>query len=278
MPYRLLALDVDGTLLDPHGVLRPAVQEAVTAVQARGLRVTLCTGRRFRTALPIAQKLGVHEPLVVHNGALLKDPASGNTIQQCYMPQDIYHQGLAFLRQLSTPMVYIDAFHEQVDILTETLEQAHPFQREYLAENLEHCQVDTDIDAPPAHGVVMMSIMADPPSLHALRDTAIAAFGARARLNVLANKNYQGSILEILHPDVSKWYALRQFAAQEGIAPEEIIAVGDDHNDVEMLRHAGLGIAMGNAAEAVQEAADYVTESNAEDGLALALDHFVLRT
>lgn len=278
MSYRLLALDVDGTLLDPHGVLRPAVQDAVTAVQARGLRVTLCTGRRFRTALPIAQKLGVHEPLVVHNGALLKDPASGNTIQQCYMPQDIYHQGLAFLRQLSTPMVYIDAFHEQVDILTETLEQAHPFQREYLAENLEHCQVDTDIDAPPAHGVVMMSIMADPPSLHALRDAAMAAFGARARLNVLANKNYQGSILEILHPDVSKWYALRQFAAQEGIAPEEIIAVGDDHNDVEMLRHVGLGIAMGNAAEAVQEAADYVTESNAEDGLALALDHFVLRT
>ena len=124
----------------------------------------------------------------------------------------------------------------------------------------------------------MMSIMADPPSLHALRDTAMAAFGTRARLNVLANKNYQGSILEILHPDVSKWYALRQFAAQEGIAPEEIIAVGDDHNDVEMLRHVGLGIAMGNAVEAVQKAADYVTESNAEDGLALALDHFVLRT
>jgi Cof subfamily protein (haloacid dehalogenase superfamily) len=277
MSYRLLALDVDGTLLDPQGTLRPAVQEAVMAVQARGLRVTLCTGRRFRTALPIAQKLGVREPLVVHNGALLKDPVSGNTLRQCYMPEDIYHQGLAFLRQLSTPMVYIDAFHEQVDILTEALERAHPFQQEYLAENLAHCQVDSDIDAPPAHGVVMMSIMADPPSLHTLRETAMATFGTRARLNVLANKNYQGSILEILHPDVSKWYALRQFAAQEGIAPEEIIAVGDDHNDVEMLRHAGLGIAMGNAVEAVQEAADHVTESNAEDGLAAALEHFVLR-
>lgn len=278
MSYRLLALDVDGTLLDPQGALRPAVQEAVMAVQARGVRVTLCTGRRFRTALPIAQKLDLHEPLVVHNGALLKDPVSGDTLQQCYMPPDIYHQGLAFLRQLSTPMVYIDAFHEQVDILTETLEQAHPFQREYLTAQLEHCQVDTDIDAPPAHGVVMMSIMADAPSLHTLRDTARAAFGARARLQVLANKNYQGAILEILHPDVSKWYALRQFAVQEGIAPEEIIAVGDDHNDVEMLRHAGLGIAMGNAVETVQEAADYVTESNAEDGLVLALEHFVLRT
>ena len=278
MSYRLLALDVDGTLLDPQGALRPAVQEAVIAVQARGVRVTLCTGRRFRTALPIAQKLGIDEPLVVNNGALLKDPVSGDTLQQCYMPPDIYHQGLAFLRQLSTPMVYIDAFHEQVDILTETLEQAHPFQQEYLTAQLEHCQVDTDIDAPPAHGVVMMSIMADAPSLHTLRDTARAAFGARARLQVLANKSYQGAILEILHPDVSKWYALRQFAVQEGIAPEEIIAVGDDHNDVEMLRHAGLGIAMGNAVETVQEAADYVTESNAEDGLVLALEHFVLRT
>lgn len=277
MAYRLLALDVDGTLLDPEGVLRPAVAQAVAAAQARGLRVTLCTGRRFRTALPIAQTLHLQEPLVVHNGALLKDPVSGTTLQQCYMPPEIYHQGLALLRQLSAPMVYIDAFHQQVDILTGMLEEAHPYQREYLEKNRDHCHIGMDIDMPPVHGVVMMSIMADAPSLHTLRVTAMAAFGKRARLNILANKSYQGSILEILHPHVSKWYTLQQFAQQEGIAPEEIIAVGDDHNDVEMLRHAGLGIAMGNAVDAAQEAADYVTGSNAEDGLAQAIDRFVLQ-
>jgi len=276
MHYRLLALDVDGTLLDPHGTLRPAVHQAVTATKQRGLHVTLCTGRRFRTALPIAQTLELEHPLIVHNGALVKDPASGDTLQQRYMPHDVYHQGLALLRRLSTPMVYIDAFHEHVDILTESIEQAHPLQRAYLQDNLEHCHIVTDIDTPPLQGVVMMSIMADEPSLHTLRAQIVAALGERVRVNILASKIYGGHILEILHPAVSKWQALQQLAARMGIAPEAIVAVGDDHNDLEMIRHAGLGIAMGNAPPAVQAVADYVTGSNAEDGLTQALAHFVL--
>src|SRR6266511_3214288 len=132
MHYRLLALDVDGTLLDPAGELRPAVQEAVMAVQQRGLRVVLCTGRRFRTALQL------DGPLVVHNGALVKDLASGQTLQQSYIAAEMYHPALALLRRLSTPMMYVDAFHENVDILTESMERAHPFQREYLEDQLAH--------------------------------------------------------------------------------------------------------------------------------------------
>src|SRR5262245_4750334 len=123
MHYRLLALDVDGTLLDPSGVLRQTVTDAVMAVQQRGLQVVLCTGRRFRTARPLAQVLQLDAPLVVHNGALVKDLASGQTLQQAYIPLDMYHQALALLRHLSTPMVYIDAFHENVDILTESIDR-----------------------------------------------------------------------------------------------------------------------------------------------------------
>jgi Cof subfamily protein (haloacid dehalogenase superfamily) len=276
MHYRLLALDVDGTLLDPAGKMRPAVCQAVAAAQQRGLRVLLCTGRRFRTALPLAQTLQLREPLIVHNGALVKDAVSGQTLQQFYMPHDLYQQGLALLRQLGTPMVYIDAFHELIDILTASVEQAHPFQRQYLQDNLAHCQVGGDIDTFPTQGVVMMSIMADEASLWTLRLRIEAALEKRARVNLLVNKNYQGHILEILHPTVSKWHALDQFAAREGITPEEIVAVGDDHNDLEMIRHAGLGIAMGNAITPVKAVADYITGSNAEDGLVQALERFVL--
>jgi Cof subfamily protein (haloacid dehalogenase superfamily) len=276
MHYRLLALDVDGTLLDPAGKMRPAVCQAVAAAHQRGLRVLLCTGRRFRTALPLAQTLQLREPLIVHNGALVKDAVSGETLHQSYMPHDIYQQGLTLLRQLGTPMVYIDAFHEQIDILTASVEQAHPFQRQYLQDHLAYCQVGGDIDTLPAQGVVMMSIMADEASLCPLRLRIEAALEKRARVNLLVNKNYQGHILEILHPAASKWHALDQFAAREGITPEEIVAVGDDHNDLEMLRHAGLGIAMGNAITPVKAVADYVTGSNAEDGLVQALERFVL--
>ncbi len=278
MRYQLLALDVDGTLLDPDGKLHPSVQQAVAAAQARGVRVTLCTGRRFRSALSLAQTLRLTEPIVVHNGALTKDPISGKTLTHCYMPAGIYHQGLVLLRQLSIPMVYLDAFHAQIDIMTESPEQAHPFQRQYVQDNLAHCHIVQDMTTPPLHGVVMMSIMADAPSLHTLRDTVEVTLGQRARTHILENKSYQGHILEILHPTVSKWEALRQLAAQQGIAPADIIAVGDDSNDLEMVRHAGLGIAMGNALDAVKAVADHVTGGNAEDGLVQAIERFVLHS
>ena len=277
MRYRLVALDVDGTLLDPAGELRPTVCDAVMAVQQRGLRVVLCTGRRFRTALPLAQALQLDGPIVVHNGALVKDATSGQTLQRQYMSAAMYHQAQLLLRQLSTPMAYIDAFHENVDIITEPMERAHPFQQEYLQDNLAHCRIVDAVDTPPAHGVVLMSIMADGQSLQALRLAVEQTLGSQGRVHLLLNKNYQGHILEVLQAGVSKWQGLQYVASQQGIAPEEIMAVGDDHNDLDMIRYAGLGIAMGNAVAEVLEAADVVTGSNAEDGLVQALARFVLR-
>jgi hydroxymethylpyrimidine pyrophosphatase-like HAD family hydrolase len=215
--------------------------------------------------------------VVVSNGALVKDLASAQTLQQCYLAAEVYQQALGLLRQLAAPMLYIDAFPDDIDILTEAMEHAHPFQREYLQDNLAHCQIVSDIGVPPSYGVLLLGIMADEPSLGALYPAVIRQLGSRARVHLLTNKNYQGYILEILPPTVSKWQALWHWAAGQGIACEEIMAIGDDHNDLDMIRHAGLGIAMGNAAEAVKAVADHVTGSNAEDGLLQALERFVLR-
>ncbi len=277
MPYRLLALDVDGTLLDPDGQLRPAVKQAVTAAQDSGLQVMLCTGRRFRTALPVARELNLPHPMIVHNGALIKEPDSGQSLYHCYMPQAIYDQALALLSEISPPMLYVDAFHDGVDIITANSAQAHPFQQAYLQDTQPHCQLVADIATPPLQGVVMMSIMAEENRLHDYRGEVQAALGPQAHVNVLANKSYQGSILEILHASASKWQTLHQFATQQGISADQIIAIGDDANDLDMIRHAGLGIAMGNAIDAVKAVADYVTLSNADEGLAHAVEHTVLQ-
>ncbi len=278
MSYQLLALDVDGTIVDPAGQISPAVQQAVAEVQARGLQVVLCTGRRFRTALPVAQTLGLTHPLIVHNGALVKAPDSGETLYHCYLSPDIYRQSLDVLSQVSSPMLYIDAFHDGIDIVTAHSDQTHPFQHAYLQATQQHCQIVPDVSDLPLQGVVMMSIMAEESRLKAFRSDVQATLGRQAHVNVLANKSYQGSILEVLHPSVSKWHALHHFASQRGIAASQIIAVGDDANDLEMIRHAGLGIAMGNAIDDVKAVADYITLSNAEAGLAYALRHTVLET
>jgi hypothetical protein len=117
----------------------------------------------------------------------------------------------------------------------------------------------------------MISTMGEEKTLLKLRDEASEKFGDRIHTHILINKNYRGVILEFLSPRSGKLAALRAIAEQAKVDPQEIIAIGDDNNDIEMIRHAGLGIAMGNASPVVQKSADRVARSNAEGGAAEAI-------
>jgi len=278
MPIRLLALDLDGTVLDAHGGLTDAVRKAVAAVRRRDIRVILCTGRRFRTALPMAESLELTGPIVVNNGVLVKEIEDGTTLYHDFLPSDVYAEALALMRNLGPPLVYVDAYHEKRDMVTERVDEAHPFQREYLADNTEFCDVVEDLgDTPPAD-VIMMSAMADENSLSTLRARAADVLGKRIHTHSLMNKNYRGQILEFLSPSSGKWSALERLADDAGITAKEIAAVGDDWNDVEMIRRAGFGIAMGNAVEPAKQAAAIVVRSNAEGGAVEALERILLQT
>ena len=278
MAIRLLALDLDGTALDAHGALTGSVRAAVAAVRRRGIRVILCTGRRFRTALPIAELLHLTGPIVVNNGVLVKEIESGATLQHAYLPRGVYGEVLALVRTMGPPLVYVDAYHERRDMLTERIDQAHPFQREYLSENGEFCDVVDDLAVAAPEEIIMLSAMADEATLGDLRARAQAALGERVKTHALMNKNYRGQILEFLSPSSGKWPALERLADDAGITAKEIAAVGDDWNDVEMIRRAGLGIAMGNAVEPAKSAATIVVRSNAEGGAVEALERILLQT
>lgn len=275
MTYRLVALDLDGTLLDPYGKLAPSVRDAVKRLERHGLRVVLCTGRRFRTALPLAQELALEGAIIVHNGVVVKDLSSGRTLQHEYLSPELFAEVIEHVRGHGPPLVYVDAYHEGTDILSERLDASHPFQRQYLDDNLGFLRIVEDVMAPHGSGVIMVSTMADPASLDALRDRAQQRFGTRVLTHSILNKNYQGNILEFLSPTAGKWPALERLAASWGIAPREIAAVGDDTNDAEVLRHAGLGIAMGNALPEVRAAARRVVRSNAEGGAVEAVEQIL---
>jgi Cof subfamily protein (haloacid dehalogenase superfamily) len=277
MTIRLVGLDLDGTLLDPFGELSESVRVAVGALQRAGLAVVLCTGRRYRTALPMAQRLGLSGAMIVNNGVLVKDIESGKTLQHEFLAVDVFGQALALMREHGPPMVYIDSYHAGTDMITERVESAHPFQQEYLADNTEFSRIVEDLATAPPSQVIMLSAMADEESLLALQQRAREALGARVHTHRLINKNYRGHILEFLSPSSGKWSALRKLAERAGVAPAEIAAIGDDSNDVEMIRNAGLGIAMGNAVEDARTAARQVVRSNAEGGAVEAIER-VLQT
>jgi Cof subfamily protein (haloacid dehalogenase superfamily) len=276
MKIRLIALDLDGTLLDPYGKLTPAVREAVARVARRSeLRIALCTGRRFRTALPHAQALGLSGAIVVNNGALVKDLASGETVQHAYLPAEAFDDVVDHVRSHGSPLVYVDTYHDGIDILTERAERAHPFQREYLDDQGEVVTIVDDVARTGRERVIMVSTMGDAEALDALRRRASERFGDRIQTHSLLNKNYQGQILEFLSPAAGKWPALERLAASWGISASEIAAVGDDLNDTELLARAGLGIAMGNALPEVRAAARLVVRSNAEGGAVEALEQIL---
>ncbi|MFP8879519.1 MAG: Cof-type HAD-IIB family hydrolase [Myxococcota bacterium] len=276
MAHRILALDIDGTILDPYGKLTGSVHDAIAAARRRGLWVILCTGRRFRTALPFALELELGGPIVVHNGVVVKDIESGSTLSHDYLPPVVIPDVISFVRRKSSPMIYVDTYHENNDILVERASTPHAFQQAYLDDAGYHFQTVDDLHDHVPTDVVMVSTMADEQTVEEMRAEADRVFRARIRTHSLINKNYQGSILEFLSPTSGKWAALARLAANAGISTEQIIAVGDDTNDIEMIRGAGTGVAMGNATDAVKQAADFVVRSNAEGGVVDAIDRAML--
>lgn len=276
MATRLVALDIDGTLLDPYGELHDPVVEAVAALGRAGLQVVLCTGRRFRTSLPVAKRLGLSGPIICNNGVLVKDLTSGKTLQHAFLPPELYAEVLALMRDFTPPLVYVDAYHDGIDMISERFEAGHPFQQEYLADNTEFSRIVDDLATARPNEVIMMSAMADEASLEPLFVRARSVFGTRLHNHRLMNKAYQGHILEFLSMESGKWNALARLASSLGVANSEIAAVGDDHNDTELILNAGLGLAMGNAVPAALEGADVVVRSNAEGGVIDAIEKILL--
>ena len=268
--------DLDGTLLDPYGKLPEAAREAVADARRTGLRVVVCTGRRFRTALPLLRELELTGPVVVNNGAVVKDLESGATLRSAYVEASVYPEALGLMRAAGSPLVYVDDYAADTDILMEHGLLPHSFQAKYLQDHGAHCRTIDDLDAAAERRVIMLSMMADEATLVPLKDEANRTLAGRIQTHMIWNKNYEGHILEFFSPRSGKWNALERVATEFGISAAEIAAVGDDSNDASMLRGAGLGIAMGNAVDEARQAADRVVRSNAEGGVVEAIRQVLL--
>lgn len=276
MPFRMLAIDADGTLLDPEGAISPPVCSAIAAVQDRGLQVVLCTGRRFRTTRRIVRELSLKGPMVVQNGSLVKDAQTGTTLARNALPRELYRPALALLRSVGAPLAYVDDLGDGFDIVCEPPDRGHAFQAAYVEANAETTLVVDSLDELEPEKVCLLSCMADAEDLKKLEVRVGTELGNQVRTHFLDNKNYEGHILEIASTEAGKWPAARRLAQAQGIENDQILAIGDDENDVELVEKAGLGVAMRNAVATVREVADFITSSNAEDGVALAIQRFVL--
>ncbi len=266
---RLVALDLDGTTFGTDTRPSPAVRAAITRVQARGVAVTLATGRMFTSTRPIAADLNIQVPLICYQGALVRDPVSATTLFYRPLAQEVALEVIALLHaQALHPQLYLD------EVLY--VDEWNPGTEFYVSLN-KSIQVETVGDTAAflrergGDPTKLSVVLADEPATDALIARLRATFGDR----LYATKSYP-IFAETINPTCDKGVALAALAAHLGIAQAEVLAVGDGDNDVAMLRWAGVGVAMGQAHADVQAAADYVTGTLADDGLAAALDRFVL--
>ncbi len=262
-PYRVVALDLDDTLLGRDLVFRPRVMRAVQAAKDAGLMLTLATGRMFQSALPYAQELGITLPLICYQGALIEDPVSREVLFHKPVPLQKARQLIETVRRWG---LHVNAYVDDELYVEKVTPEAERYVR--IARVPLHAVGDllAFLTSPPTKLV----IVSDDATIDKATAELRTAFG-----DTLYITKSLPMFCEIAHPACNKGIALAFLASSLGVGQAETVAVGDGLNDLEMILWAGQGIAMGNAPLEVRAAADWVTGSLQEDGAARALERLL---
>ena len=266
--YRLLALDIDGTLVNSEHELTEPTRRAVLRAKAAGLEVVLATGRRYSRTLPLVEPLGLHVPVITASGALVKNPLDHRTLFMAHFGPGVLDGVVSIVaREGYDPVLYADTFDQGFDFYLPRLDVAGDELSEFLQLNADCGRVWPGLVAAPPPGIFSGFAMGPRERMLALAGRLQQALGEQLSVHVLRSPRYRGFMCEIAPVGITKWHSIERLADQWGIAHAEICAVGDDVNDIPMIRAAGLGVAMGNALPEVKAAADRIAPCNNSDGL-----------
>ena len=273
MHYRLLAIDIDGTLVNSRDELTDATRQAVRRASAAGVRVVLATGRRYSRTLPLVEPLGIDVPLVTASGALVKDALDHRTFYRAEFPDEVLHATLEAVSGAGfDPLVCADTFSDGFDFYMPRAEVESPELGEYLRLNPHDGRVWPNmIDSPPP-GVFAGFAMGTRGAMLDLEAKLHTMLPSQLSTHVLRSPRYTGFLCEIAPAGVTKWSSIRRLAHTFGVEDAAICAVGDDVNDIPMIAGAGLGVAMGNASPAVKAAANRIAPGHDDDGLVAVVD------
>ena len=266
--YRLLAVDVDGTLVNSRDELSPATREALLRAANAGIQVVLATGRRYRRTLHLVEPLGIDVPLVTGSGALVKDPRDHRTLYAARFDPEVLRLTLEIIHQQGyQPLVCADTFADGYDFYFTGAAGANPQLAEYLLKNSVDGRIRADLVSDPPPGVFSGFTMGTECQMLELAGELEKGLPGELYIHVLRSPKYEGFMCEFSPMGSTKWSAVHLLAAGWGIADTAICAVGDDVNDIPMIRAAGLGVAMGNARPEVKAAADRIAPTHDNDGL-----------
>jgi len=285
---KLLALDLDGTLLNSRGKISDENKLAIRKAEEKGVLVTIATGRRFRDARPVALEIGFNAPIVTHNGALLKFAESLMTVEFSLIQTETAREILRAGKEVGgDALVSVDPRGLGTLLYDRVSDENLPL-RKYIAwsktlhgddaeesvrhvENLENILDESEI--------VHVSFSGGCRAMAEMQSILEAEL--KDSVNILATiyPRLDFTLLDILPPDASKGIGVEKLAALHGFSHENVMVCGDNFNDFEMLEYAGTAVVMGNAAPELLENENYhQTLSNDESGVAHAIEKFILKS
>lgn len=271
--YRLLALDIDGTVVNSANEVTPRVLGALREAAGAGVRLVLATGRRYSRALPLVEPLGIDAPVITASGALVKRPQDHRTLYRAEFPGDLLPRLLKVAhRHGYEALLYGDTFAEGFDYYCRGTDVEHPLAKDFFTRNPDCHRLWPELLHAPPPGVFAGFCIGTREEMHALHDRFTEELPGELYTHVLRSPRYLGYMCEIAPVGVTKWSGVQRLAQEWGIAAEEICAVGDDVNDIPMIEGAGLGVAMANAVEEVQAVAGRIAPSCDEDGVAAVVE------
>lgn len=268
---RLLVLDIDGTIVDESNRIRDSVARAVRSAQRRGVAVAIATGRLYQTSLLAYDSIGSTLPLICYEGALVREPQTGFVHHHWPLERRVLAQVLGQTELLGLGGRVSIHFHIQDDIYVSNLNGASA---NYFARSQVEPTVVGDLRQLLNQSTTKVMVLSD--DAHAIARLSTELKNSDSRTQVKQDRSMTS--LEAFHPAVNKRSAVSYLAERiMGLSPENVMAVGDDFTDIEMLRYAGIGVAMGNAPPPVKASADWVTTTVEENGVAGAIERWILQ-
>jgi len=283
---KLLALDLDGTLLNSKGVVPDANRAAIRAAEDRGVLVTIATGRRFRDGRPVGIELELNAPLVTHNGALIKYADSLETVAASLLPTETVMEVLRVGKGFGgDALVSADPHGKGTLLYDRVADDNIPFQRYIRWSEMLHgddayeaiSHVDSLEEIIADHEVIHVSFSGTCVRMEEMIDVLKNELGETVTVLPTIYPRRDFTLIDILPSDASKGKGVEKLALLNGLQPENVMTIGDNFNDLEMLEFAGTPVVMGNADPSLLERAEfYTTVTNDENGVAAAIEQFIL--
>ncbi len=275
--YKLIAIDLDGTLLSPTAQVTPRTKAAIHRCLEAGLLVCFATGRNWTESQLVLDAVSHYASAVFVGGALVVDTGEKLTLHRVLMDPQLARE---ICEAIESAGHAANAAQEPASgsdyVVTGDIELANEMAH-WLKATRSSVQIFPRLATFHHRHTIRVTAVAPPGALDRIQKTLDERFADRIFFHRIAIPHTGMELIEIFDPSVNKWEGILHVARRHDVQPGEIIAIGDDMNDLHMIREAGLGVAMGNAKPEIQRLAKRVIGSNQEDGLAVFLEELVER-